>query len=385
MSPFFFKRMLRAPAKYVGVLLITLVLSGLLCFLFVYRERQTQKRAEAIDGAEILCVVTNVSGTRADHLRMGYGAVQAVTLADYYRLPSYVKDIRVTKDFVATLSGVGTDMALLAVSSPKGIDKLDPARGGRVTLFCEDFYTSDAPWIIVSEQAYEQLNGETAVSGTVFDPMINYNKPDERGYGTVELTVAGYYAGTGAEAYIPFETGMQILDRITGSRSVDALSFLAKDNHKLDDLKDAASDVFGEVIPDASLSGSYRFALTVHDEDLRMTVAALDSNIRRTDWLIPITLALALAAGFLMGFIATRNESNTYALMRSVGMTKRKLLCAALLEQLLLPLLACAVMGAVFRAPLGALAVFLLYALGCTVAVLRAVSVSPTKLLREQE
>ena len=29
--------------------------------------------------------------------------------------------------------------------------------------------------------------------------------------------------------------------------------------------------------------------------------------------------------------------------------------------------------------------VFLLYALGCTVAVLRAVSVSPTKLLREQE
>ncbi|MBQ6235585.1 MAG: hypothetical protein IJK54_06665, partial [Clostridia bacterium] len=111
----------------------------------------------------------------------------------------------------------------------------------------------------------------------------------------------------------------------------------------------------------------------------------LHQNIERTGYLIPIMLALALAAGFLMGFIATRNESNTYALMRSVGMTKRKLLCAALLEQLLLPLLACAVMGVVFRAPLGALAVFLLYALGCTAAVLRAVSVSPTKLLREQE
>ena len=109
--------------------------------------------------------------------------------------------------------------------------------------------------------------------------MINYNKPDERGYGTVELTVAGYYAGTGAEAYIPFEKGMQILDRISGFRSVDALSFLAKDNHKLDELRDAASDVFGEVILDTSLSGSYRFALTVHDEDRCVIIVTHDLEI----------------------------------------------------------------------------------------------------------
>ena len=384
MSPFFFKRVLRAPAKQIGVLLVTLVLSGLLCFLADYRERQTQKRTEAIDSAEVLCVVTNINGTQSTHLRMGYGGMQAVTREDYYRLPQYVKDIRASKEFVASLTYIGLDETLLAVTSPKGLMQLDPDMGGKVTLFYDDFYTSQEMWIIVSEDVYRSMNGDTVVFGKIFDPMLNRDETDEKGSGKVEFTVAGYYAGPGEETYIPFETGMQILDSITGSRSLDSLAFVAKDNHTLDALRDAASDVFGTVMPDA-VTGPHRFALTVHDEDLRMTVAALDSNIRRTDWLIPITLALALAAGFLMGFIATRNESSTYALMRSVGMTKRKLLLAALLEQLLLPLIACAVMGAVFRAPLGALAVFLLYALGCTVAVLRAVSVSPTKLLREQE
>ena len=385
MSPFFFKRMLRAPAKHIGVLLITLVLSGLLCFLFIYRERQTQKRAEAIDGAEILCIVTNVSGTRADHLRMGYGAVQAVTLADYYRLPPYVKDIRASKEFVASLTYIGLDETLLAVTSPKGLMQLDPDMGGKVTLFYDDFYTSQEMWIIVSEDVYRSMNGDTVVLGKIFDPMLNRDETDEKGSGKVEFTVAGYYAGPGEETYIPFETGMQILDSITGSRSLDSLAFVAKDNHTLDALRDAASDVFGEVIPDASLSGSYRFALTVHDEDLQTTIAAIDANIRRTDWLIPITLALALAAGFLMGFIATRNETNTYALMRSVGMTKKRLLLAALFEQLLLPFFAYLVMGAAFLAPLPALCTLGLYALGCAAAVIRAVSVSPTKLLREQE
>lgn len=384
MSPFFFKRVLRAPAKQIGVLLVTLVLSGLLCFLADYRERQTQKRTEAIDSAEVLCVVTNINGTQSTHLRMGYGGMQAVTREDYYRLPQYVKDIRASKEFVASLTYIGLDETLLAVTSPKGLMQLDPDMGGKVTLFYDDFYTSQEMWIVVSEDVYRSMNGDTVVFGKIFDPMLNRDETDEKGSGKVEFTVAGYYAGPGEETYIPFETGMQILDSITGSRSLDSLAFVAKDNHTLDALRDAASDVFGTVMPDA-VTGPYRFALTVHDEDLRMTVAALDSNIRRTDWLIPITLALALAAGFLMGFTATRNESNTYALMRSVGMTKKRLLLAALFEQLLLPFFACLIMGAAFLAPLPALCTLGLYALGCTAAVVRAVSVSPTKLLREQE
>ena len=382
MSPFFSKRMLRAPAKYIAVMLVCLLLSGLIGFLFEYRARQYEKLAETQKTAEVLCVVTDSKGTKSTSLGMGYSAIFAVTDPNYYRLPEYVKDVRAVKEFQ-----IGGQPVLYAITSPKCAENLDPKKGGEVTLFLEDFYDSDEFICLVSEKSYETLVAEAEINDYVTDPHVNpelKKNLDIQGTDLFSFTVAGIYKGGGSEIYIPFETGMKICDELARMRTVDSLSILAKDNTKLDELKDAASEIFDTVDP-YSTAGGRRFALTVHDEDYQLMLTALHQNIERTGYLIPIMLALALAAGFLMGFIATRNESNTYALMRSVGMTKRKLLCAALLEQLLLPLLACAVMGVVFRAPLGALAVFLLYALGCTAAVLRAVSVSPTKLLREQE
>lgn len=379
--------MLRAPGKHIGVILVSLVLSGLLCFLSVYRGRQLTDRDEAIDSAEVKCVVTDLKGTQSDNLRMGWGAAQAVTIKEFYRLPEYVKDIRMTKHFKATVYELGAELELTAVTSPKDIEKLDPALGAELTLFRDDFYTSDQPLIIISEQAFEQLNGAETVSGAVTDPFINPDFfPDEpgKGRGTVEFTVAGYYKGTGASAYMPFEAGMLTAERISGMRSVDSLAFLAADNRKIDELRDAASDVFGTADPDLT-SGEHRFALVIHDEELTEKLAALEQNIRRTNILIPASLALALAAGFLMGFISTRSEKNTYALSRSVGMTKKRLLFTALAEQLILPFAVCALTGAAFLQPLSAAAVFALYALGCVIAVIKAVSVSPTVILREHE
>ena len=395
MSPFFFNRMLRSPAKHICAALVSLVLAGLLSFLSVYRARQEAKLDEAIKSSEVLCVVTNTAGTQSTSLRMGWGAAQAVTLEDRCRLPEFVKDIRMTKELKADLYSngedgpvpIGGDLALTAVTRPEGIDELDPALGGSVTLFYEDFYSSEEPLIIVSEEVWDKLNGETAVCGTVTDPQVDKKLfPDEpqKGVGEAEFTVAGYYSGRGSAVFMPFEAGELIVDRITGWRTVDSLAFLAADNRRLDELKEAASEFFGPVIPNG-VSGEYRYAITVHDEDLNSTVEALSRNIARTDALIPIALALTLAAGFLMGFISTRNEKNTYALSRSAGMTKRRLLISALIEQLILPFAACVITGAAFRAPLPALAVLGLYSVGCFIAVIRAVRVSPARLLREQD
>lgn len=387
MSPFFFKRMARSPAKHIGLLLVVLTLSGLICFLSLYREKQEKSMNEAIDSAEVICIVTNLQGTRSTGLRMGFGAAQAVTLGEYYRLPEFVKDIRMTKELTLDAPVIGGDISLLAVTSPKGLEKLDPALGGGVELFREDFYSSDEPLLIVSEQVYGRLAGETALTGVITDPFVNPDLfPDMPGIGRGEagFTVAGFYYGVGNEVFMPFDAAMLIVDRISVSRSVDSISFLAKDNRRLDKLKEAASEVFAEVDPEG-IRSARRFALTVHDEELRAAVAAFEQNVRRADWLIPAGLVLSLAAGFLVGFIITRSEKNTYALARSVGMTRRRLALSALAEQLILPLFACVITGAAFLSPLPALAVFALYALGCVFAVIKAVSVSPTRLLREQE
>lgn len=386
MSPFFFNRMKRAPLKHICAALASLAMAALLCFLSVYRSDQKAKLEAAIDNSEVLCVVTNIGGTQSTSLRMGWGAAQAVTLADYYRLPEFVRDLRMTKELEVSCA-FGSEIKLIALTSPKGIDELDPALGGEVTLFYEDFYTSKEPLLIVSEEVFNNLGGETAVSAIVTDPHVDKRHyPDEpdKGVGKVEFTVAGYYKGKGERLFMPFEAGELIVDSITGWRTLDSLAFLASDNRRLDELRDAASDVFGSVIA-GGVSGEYRFAITVHDENLNSTVEALTRNIERTNVFIPIALALTLAAGFLIGFISTRNEKTTYALSRSAGMTKKKLFASAMLEQLLLPLAACIIAGAAFRSPLPALAVFALYSLGCFIAVIRALRVSPSRLLREQE
>jgi len=378
MSPFALKRILRAPGKQIIALFVGAFLAVMACYLSSYREKQTKLRAQTYASANVLCVVTDVTGTQSDHLNMGYGAVQAVTNESFYRLPAYVKEPRFKKDFL-----LNETVPIIAVSRKECADALDPARGGGVTLFREDFFESDDSICLISEEAYRAAPDEV-VSGIVKDPRADTRFLQGDGFLQVEWTVAGYYKGVGETVYLPFETGMNLCETVSNGLRVDAISFLAKDNTKLDELKDAASDVFGTVDPYAE-TVSRSFALTVHDEDLNTAVAAIEQNIRRTGLLIPVVFALTLASGFLIGFITTRSEKQTYALMRSIGTKKRVLLRGVLTEQLTLPFLACAIFGAVFLAPIPAVITFWLYAAGCIFSVIRAASVSPAQLLREQE
>lgn len=378
MSPFALKRILRSPGRQIVALLVGAFLAVMACYLSSYREKQTKLRAQTYASANVLCVVTDVTGTQSDHLNMGYGAVQAVTNESFYRLPAYVKEPRFKKDFL-----LNETVPVIAVSRKECADALDPARGGGVTLFREDFFESDDSICLISEEAYRAAPDEV-VSGIVKDPRADTRFLQGDGFLQVEWTVAGYYKGVGETVYLPFETGMNLCETVSNGLRVDAISFLAKDNTKLDELRDAASDVFGTVDPYAE-TVSRSFALTVHDEDLNTAVTAIEQNIRRMNWLIPVVFALTLASGFLIGFITTRSEKQTYALMRSIGTKKRVLLRGVLTEQLTLPFLACAIFGAVFLAPIPAVITFLLYAAGCIFSVIRAASVSPAQLLREQE
>ena len=378
MFPFSIKRILRSPGKRIAALLVCAFLAVMACYLSSYRADQERRFSDARDSANVLCIVTDVTGTKSDDLNMGYGAYGAVTYGEIYRLPAYVRDPRITKNFL-----FNETQALVAVTRPECADALDPVRGGSVTLLREDFYGSDERICLISEEAYRALEGDT-VSGTVRDPKADKRFLTGSGIEEVELAVAGYYGGVGNTIFIPFETGMTLCDSVSNGRRIDSLSFLANDNTKLDELRDAASDVFGTVDPHADY-GTHNFALTVHDEDLTTTLTAIGQNIRRTNWMIPIVFALTLGAGFLMGFITTRSEKQTYALQRSVGMKKGRLLRGVLAEQLLPPLIACAAAGAGFLAPLPALITFLLYSSGCAVSVIRTAGISPSQLLREQE
>ena len=211
-----------------------------------------------------------------------------------------------------------------------------------------------------------------------------FSSPDE-GIGTVEIWVAGYYPGKGNSIYMPFDAAMELALEISGRWSCDSIAFFAADNEKLDELSRIAGTLFGTVDPLASENSNPRVALTIHDEQYRATIAALEQNIRRTQYLLPLISLLALLLGFFISFLATRGENRTYALMRTLGMTQGKLAVSIFREQILIPLLSSAVLAILTGNP-GSSAFYLVcYVIGCGVATIRVIRQPLTTILREQE
>ena len=114
-------------------------------------------------------------------------------------------------------------------------------------------------------------------------------------------------------------------------------------------------------------------------------MAALEQNIQRTALLVPLILLVSLGVGFLVSVLPTRSERRTYALMRTLGMTRGRLFGSILREQLLLPTTAAVFCAIAAGKPLSALSYLIFHTIGCCIAVVRSVRVPPTAILREQE
>ena len=97
MDPYLFKRLWRRPWLSLCSLILSGVLCLLMCFLTGYRQEQEDKLRETQESFEILCVVSNVTGTQTSGLRLWSWAEYFVT-SDEYDLHNYVKDLRMTKE-----------------------------------------------------------------------------------------------------------------------------------------------------------------------------------------------------------------------------------------------------------------------------------------------
>lgn len=385
MDPYVWKRLWRRPWLSLCGMVFSGVLCFLLCFLAGYRQQQQAKLEQTQDTFEVRCIVSNRNGTRTDGLRMGITQYYFVTSPEY-AVSAHVKDLQATKEFEAVWGELGISEArLVGVTHERCAEALDPAMGGSVTYLEDGFYEREEMLCLVSQECYQMLGEGNTVTLSVTDPYINPKYEPNLGKGKVELQVAGYYAGTGTEIYMPFPAAQSLCDRISQRRSCDSLAFLAKNNRELEALSEAASQRFSAVDPAADDSVMPNVAFTIHDEQYRATVAALEQNLARVRYLLPLVAALGLCVGFLISFLATRGERRTYALMRTLGMTRGKLFASILREQMLLPLMAVVGTALWTKQYVPAILYLLCDTIGCCAAILRSVRVAPTAILREQE
>lgn len=387
MEPYIGKRLLRRPLLSALSLVLSGVLAFLLCFLSGYRQEQELRLAEARSSFNINCVVTDLRGTKSTGLQMEGEVADFVLSPD--GLGPYVRDVRLVKEFQYSEYPPGEygGFDLLGLNTPAAAPALDETAGGGYTLLREDFFDSGEYLVLVSEGVYRGLEGETTYTVYVTDP-ITYRPQyyGRKGVGQIEFTVAGWYPGAGTTLYIPYPAAQRLMDELSEVRTVDSISFYAAHNDELDALSKAAGKKFSMVLPNASTRNPLtKPALTIHDEQYRATLAALNQNITRTGYLLPVIAVLSLAAGFLVCFLATRGEARTYALMRTLGMTRWRLLGSVLVEQLVIPLVTSAVVGAAVGRPGPAAVSFAFHTLGSAVAAVRSVRVPPNAILRNQE
>lgn len=390
MDRFLFQRLWRRP----WLSMCSLILSGVLCItmglLSGYQKNLEQKLAEVKAEYDILCIATDRRGARSTSLLMDQEILGFIYDEGAEGLAQHIRDLRITKEFSYICFQEGLinkkDLLLIGVNDARCDPRLDPSLGGEVSVLADDFYTSDAYQCIVSEDMMARLTSDRLVL-EVDDPIISENIRQYVGLGTgtVEMTVVGTYAGTGNRIFISFEAARRLGREISDEESCDSLSFFARDNEGLDDIYATSKRYFDKVNPNSGDKLAYKPALTIHDEQYRATVAALEQNIARTGYLLPVVLVLGLGVGFLISFLYTRNERKTYALMRTLGMTRGKLFGSILREQLVLVAAAVLAALAITREILPTAVYFTCYTVGCGACIIRAIRVPPTAILREQE
>lgn len=389
MDPYVLKRLWRRP----WLSLCSFVLAALLCFLLgylsEYRQNQQTRLQEVKENFEILCVATNLSGSNSTNLKIEPKVIDFVNDGEN-GLASHIREVQMTKRFeyaapTVTFEYFGGEMSVTGITSPRCAQVMDPGQGGHVTWLSDGFYESSENICVVSQMTYDTL-GDTVLPLYLTDPVSwkTWRDP-ESGRPGVEFEIVGYYTGGGADIYIPFGTSQRLSEEMCGTGGCDTIAFLAADNEGIEELQKAASPVFRSVNPLIGNTNASNLALTIYDEQYRATVAALEQNIQRTALLLPLILLVSLGVGFLVSVLATRSERRTYALMRTLGMTRGRLFASVLREQLLLAVLAAAGFALLAGKPLPALVYLACHTIGCCMAVIRSVRVPPTAILREQE
>lgn len=373
MAAYVLKRIWRRPWISLAGLVVAGIFCFALCYLVGYRQGLEAHLAEVKEHYEILCVVTDSRGIQSEKLNLS-PRFEKFVRDEEKGLGKYVKEVRMVMEMpLQSDLGIGT---LIAASSQKACDKTDPALGGRCDYTVEDFFGSSEDICLVPEEVYEMLKDREIQARVGVPTLTGQEEFADRSY-----KVVGRYKGSGADIIVPMGAAAKLRGS-GGDARTDSLTFVLADNTKTEEMMEKAMEVFTVVDLD---SYSSRPALTVQDRQYKATVTELQQNIGRSNYLIPISVLLSLAAGFMIGFLSVRGETRTYALMRTLGVRGPRLIGMVLGEQVLLPALGALALGFLLKQPLAALLYFACHLIGCFLAVLRPALATPTKLLRIQE
>ena len=189
--------------------------------------------------------------------------------------------------------------------------------------------------------------------------------------------------------YSPFWAVNMFAGELTGlPPSTELLSMTLYDNRDLTRLKGVASMHFSHV---QSIGGIRPFALTIYDSAFYETLEPLVQNTILIGVATPIIYIISMLVGILTSMVLTRQRKAEFAILRSVGVSRKDIFIGALGEQFVLCVIGTSIGFALVAAALGYLSferalIFLAcYMLGAIISAIRAAGTNVLLLLRERE
>ena len=134
------------------------------------------------------------------------------------------------------------------------------------------------------------------------------------------------------------------------------------------------------------------FGVIVNDEIYLETLDKLESNISMLKILLPVLLLLCCCIGFFTSFLSTKGRIKEFAVMRCIGLSRRKVFASVFEEFVYLSVIGGIIgfaAGFIFEPALQlstilkALLVILIYLAGASISVLRICNVNVINLMKE--
>jgi hypothetical protein len=300
-----------------------------------------------------------------------------------HSVAEYLRDVEMNRvlPIKATIPTINVDW-WTGITSPKADFRLDPLAG----VYIEYLAGYD-------EGIFRTRERVGVVGAEIFDALDTVNPIIALEH--TEIRVVGVVHGVGNHIFSPFWTVSEVAEAMDLPVYTSLMRAYMADNRLIHDFASVAIRNFAPVgdsaagTPQAGEAAS--FALTIFDTVYNDVTRRLQQNIQLINAATPFIYALSVLIGFIASYMLTRRRKPEFAVMRSIGVSKRHVFWGALAEQAFLCVIGAVAGFVVFAVIRGSWLLLppvlftACYIMGSVFAARRAAGTDILKILREKE
>lgn len=342
--------------SFLAILISTLIVSFLLLFIQNIKENESQL-SRLNDTMKVRAIICNIDGSQEVGLQIDYEKLQKIPEG------GLVKDEVITIQAYADLEGIKDDMSHRPALSFIGSNSLSPFSAftpqdiSYIDNYSESFLKSDEAVCVVRDKFLKEqnLNLGDELEIEIYTPeydtsgwqTFTYQKIDN-----AKLKLIGsYHTKEKALEELPdiissTDFLISIYNKNNEQCYASSGSFTLTDNLKLNEFKYNMKEIgFLSVDIQAGFSRIGE-ALTMNDETFILSATQLTDSIILLKGLAPLIFIVVAMIGFIASYLLMQSRQNEFAIMRSLGTSKKRCFNIIFIESMILVLLG-SLLGAV--------------------------------------